>query len=123
MKQYAQIKVPGLKVAVPLPIAAIPMDLVPPDGPAGEPAIELVLEGSDLAVLAKLNGKNFRKILRSIAENGPDNVFVVLQGTLRPPTAKGGPFILEGAGCQCNIKPATSTAANNNVTTPPTAQS
>jgi len=29
---------------------------------------------------------------------------VVLQGVLRPPAAPGGPFVLEGAGFQVNIK-------------------
>ena len=100
----ATIRVPSLKVAVPLPANALPMDLVPAEGPAGEPVIELALEGSALTALAKVNGKNYRKMLRTIAENGPDNVAVVLQGTLRPPVAQGGPFTLEGAGFQVNIK-------------------
>ena len=41
----ATIRVPGLKVAVPLAADVLPRDLVPKDGPAGEPTIELVLEG------------------------------------------------------------------------------
>ena len=48
MAQKATIRVPGLKVAVPLPADALPRDLVPMEGPAGEPVIELVLEGSNL---------------------------------------------------------------------------
>ena len=43
--KHATIRVPGLKVAVPLPVDAIPQDLVPMEGPAGEPVIELVLRG------------------------------------------------------------------------------
>jgi hypothetical protein len=62
VKQHAQIKVPGIKVAVPLPAEMLPKDLVPMEGPAGEPTLELILEGSNLVVLAKLNGKNYRKI-------------------------------------------------------------
>jgi hypothetical protein len=104
VKQHAQIKVPGLKVAVPLPADALPRDLVPMEGPAGEPVIELVLEGSTLTVLAKLNGKNYRKMLKTHAENGSDAVAVVLQGVLRPPADQSGPFVLEGAGFQVNIK-------------------
>ena len=103
MKQ-ATIQVPGLKVAVPLPADAVPRDLVPMEGPAGEPVIELVLEGSPLIALAKLNGKNYRKMLKTIAEQGADNVAVVLQGALRPPATQGGMFVLEGAGFQVNIK-------------------
>ena len=41
----ATIRVPGLKVAVPLAAAALPPGLVPMDGPAGEPVLDLVLEG------------------------------------------------------------------------------
>ncbi len=104
MKQHAQIQVSGLKVAVPLPADALPRDLVPMEGPAGEPAIELVLEGSPLTALAQLNGKNYRKMLKTIAEQGTGNVAVVLQGVLRSPAAQGGAFVLEGAGFQVNIK-------------------
>ena len=102
--QKATIRVPGLKVAVPLAADALPRDLVPMEGPAGEPQIELVLEGGSLTVLAKLNGKNLRRNLKAIAEHGAGNVAVVLQGVLRPPAAEGGPFVLEGAGFQVNVK-------------------
>jgi hypothetical protein len=104
MKQHAQIKVPGLKVAVPLPADALPKDLVPMEGPAGEPTLELVLEGSNLTAIARCNGKNYRKLLKTIAENGSDAVAVVLQGTLRPPADQGGLYLLEGAGFQVNLK-------------------
>ena len=70
MMKHATIRVPGLKVAVSLPADAIPQDLVPMEGPAGEPVIELVLEGGSLTALAKLNGKNYRKLLKTIAEQG-----------------------------------------------------
>ena len=43
-------------------------------------------------------------MLKTIAEQGADNVAVVLQGVLRPPAAQGGTFVLEGAGFQVNIK-------------------
>jgi hypothetical protein len=99
----ASIRVPGLKVAVPLPADALPRDLVPMEGPAGEPTIELVLEGG-LTALAKLNGKNYRKLLKQVAEHGAGNVVVVLQGVLRSPAAAGRPFVLEGAGFQVNVK-------------------
>jgi hypothetical protein len=102
--QKATIRVPGLKVAVPLPADTLPQDLVPMEGPAGEPTIELVLEGSPLTALAQLNGKNYRKMLKTIAEHGAGNVAVVLQGVLRPPADQGGPYLLEGAGFQVNLK-------------------
>jgi hypothetical protein len=64
----------------------------------------LVLEGSPLTALAQLNGKNYRKMLKTIAEHGAGNVAVVLQGVLRPPAAQGGAYVLEGAGFQVNVK-------------------
>jgi hypothetical protein len=100
----ATIRVPGLKVTVPLAADALPRDLVPMDGPAGEPILELVLDGTSLTARAKLNGKNYRKLLKQIAEVGAANVSVVLQGTLRPPTAPDGPFVLDSAGFQANVK-------------------
>jgi hypothetical protein len=104
MTTKATIQVPGLKVTVPLAPDALPRDLVPMEGPAGEPTLELVLSGSPLTARARLNGKNYRKLLKQVAEHGAGNVVVVLQGVLRPPAAPGGPFVLEGAGFQVNIK-------------------
>jgi hypothetical protein len=100
----ATIQVPGLKVTVPLAAAALPRDLVPMDGPAGEPVLDLVLEGGSLTVRAKINGKNYRKLLKQVDEHGADNVAVALQGVLRPPPAPGDPFVLEGAGFQAVVK-------------------
>ncbi len=100
----ATIQVPALKVTVPLAADALPRDLVPMDGPAGEPVLDLVLVGGSLTVRAKLNGKNYRKLLKQIAEHGADNVAVALQGVLRPPVSPGGPFVLEGAGFQAVVK-------------------
>ena len=103
MTTKATIHVPGLKVTVPLAADALPRDLVPMEGPAGEPTLELVLDGGPLTARARLNGKNYRKMLKQIAEHGAGNVVVVLQGVLRPPAAPGGSFVLEGAGFQVNI--------------------
>jgi hypothetical protein len=100
----ATIQVPSLKVTVPLAAAELPRDLVPMEGPAGEPILDLVLEGGSLTVRAKLNGKNFRKLIKQVDEHGADNVAVALQGVLRPPAASGGPFVLEGAGFQAVVK-------------------
>ncbi len=100
----ATIPVRGLKVAVPLAAGELPQNLVPMEGPAGDPTIELVLDGGSLTVLAKINGKNYRKMLKQILEHGAANVAIVLQGVLRPPPAPGEPFVLEGAGFQVNVK-------------------
>jgi hypothetical protein len=104
VRTTATIHVPGLKVAVPLAADALPRDLVPMEGPAGEPTRELLLDGSSLTARAKLNGKNYRKLLKQIDEQGAADVAVVLQGVLRPPADPGGPFVLEGAGFQVNLK-------------------
>jgi len=100
----ATIRVPGLKVAVPLAADALPRDLVPPDGPAGEPTLDLVLEGGALTARARLNGKNYRKLLKRIADEGAENVAIVLQGVLRPPATAGEPFLLTDAGFQATAK-------------------
>jgi hypothetical protein len=100
----ATIAVPGLKVAVSLSGDALPRDLVPPEGPPGEPVIDLVLGDGLLTARARINGKNYRKMLKQIAEVGAANVVVVLQGLLRPPTAPGEPFVMEGAGFQVTVK-------------------
>ena len=100
----ATIRVPGWKVTVPLSAEALPRDLVPMDGPAGEPTLDLVLEGTPLTARAKLNGKNYRKLLKQVAEVGAGNMSIVLQGTLRPPASAGGPYVLDSAGFQANVK-------------------
>jgi hypothetical protein len=104
VKTTATIQVPALKVTVPLAASALPRDLVPMDGPAGEPTIDLVLEGGALTARAKINGKNYRKLLKQVAEHGADNMAVVLQGTLRAPAGPGEPFVLEGAGFAAAVK-------------------
>lgn len=104
MAKTARIQVPSLKVTVPLAAAALPGDLVPRDGPAGEPVLDLVLEGGSLTVRARLNGKNYRKLLKQVEEHGAENLALALQGVLRPPASAGGPFVLEGAGFQAVVK-------------------
>ena len=100
----ATIHVPALKIAVPLTADTLPRDLVPPEGPAGEPTIDVVLEGGSFTARAKLNGKTLRKSLKVIAEHGAAGVAVVLQGVLRPPATPGGPFVLDEAGLQVVVK-------------------
>jgi hypothetical protein len=100
----ATLKVPGLKVAVPLPADALPRDIVPADGPPGDPTLDLVLEGTALAARARLNGRNYRRMLKQVDEQGAANVAVFLQGVLRPPADPGGPYVLEGAGFQVTVK-------------------
>ena len=81
----AIIRIRTLKLTIPLDAAALPGDLVPMEGPAGEPVLDLVLEGGSLTLRARLNGKNYRKLLKQVAEYGADRVAVALQGVLRPP--------------------------------------
>ncbi len=100
------IKLKGVKVNTLLPPAALPADLVPPEPqPAGNPVIELEIEGTPLVMRVVLNGKSVRRALKTIAEHGPDNVNVLLQGNLRPAAAPGGPYELDAAGL--NVTPKT----------------
>lgn len=103
MSKTATIRVPGFKVAVPLQADSLPRDLVPPEGPPGEPTIDLVLEGG-LTARAKVNGRNYRRMMKQVDEQGAANVSVVLQGVLRAPAAPGQPFALADAGFQVNVR-------------------
>ena len=97
------IKLKGVKVNTLLP----PADLVPPEPqPAGSPVIELEIEGTPLVLRAVLNGKSVRRALKTIAEHGPDNVNVLLQGNLRPAAEPGGPYELDAAGLNVTPKAA-----------------
>jgi hypothetical protein len=100
----ATIRVPGLKVAVPLSAERLPRDLVPPDAPPGEPTLVVALEGTGLVGRPRNNGRNYRRMLKQIDEQGAANVAVVLQGLLKPAAEPGGPFVLEGAGFQVTVK-------------------
>jgi hypothetical protein len=92
------LSVKGIKITTLIPPDALPADMVGPEGqPAGEPVIDLALEGSSLVVRAKLNGKSVRRVLKTIAELGPGGVNVLLQGTMKPGAA-GGPYTLDSAG-------------------------
>ncbi|MBV8382893.1 MAG: hypothetical protein JOZ63_09810 [Planctomycetaceae bacterium] len=95
-QQHATIRLKGLKVATPIAADEVPLDLVPPDGPAGNPAITLELEGVGPVCTAVLNGKSYRRMLKALAERGPEGVTILLQGTLKP--GPGGLPVLEGAG-------------------------
>ena len=72
---------------------------------AGNPAVEIEIDGTALVMRAVLNGKSVRRAIKTIAELGPDNVNVLLQGNLRPPAATGGPYELDAAGL--NVTPKT----------------
>ena len=94
--QHATIRLRGLKVATPVAAELVPRDLVPPDGPAGGLPVTLELEGFGPVCTAQLNGKSYRRMLKALAEKGPEGVTILLQGTLKP--GPGGLPILEGAG-------------------------
>jgi hypothetical protein len=103
MTKTAAVRLASLKVTVPLKPEQLPRDLVPPDGPPGEPLLDLVLEGG-LTVRARLNGRNYRRMLKQVDDSGAENVAVILQGTLKPPAEPGGPHVLVDAGFQVNVK-------------------
>jgi hypothetical protein len=98
-RQYAKLQVRGLKVNTVLGPDALPPDLVPPEPlPAGDPVLDLELEGGGLVVRARLNGKSVRRALKQIAELGAGNVIVTVQGNIKTPPAAGEPFVLDAAG-------------------------
>jgi hypothetical protein len=98
-RQSAKLVVKGVKITVVVPPAALPADLVPPEPlPAGDPVLDLELEGGSFTVRARFNGKSYRRALKQIAEHGPDGSTAVIQGSLRPPAAPGDPFVLDSAG-------------------------
>lgn len=104
-----RIKLKGVKVNTLLPPAALQADLVPPEPqPAGNPVVELEIEGTPLVLRAVLNGKSVRRAIKTIAEHGPDNVNVLLQGNLRPAAEPGGPYELDAAGLNVTPKAAKS---------------
>ena len=67
-----RIKLKGVKVNTLLPPAALPADLVPPEPqPAGNPAVELEIEGTPLVMRAVLNGKSVRRASRPSPSSAP----------------------------------------------------
>lgn len=106
MPRTATIPVPGLKVALVLRPEQLPRDLVPAEGPPGEPTLMLAL-GEKTFVRARLNGRNYRRMMRQVAEAPSDaRVSIVLGGTLLAPAAPGAAMTLRDAGFQVAVKPA-----------------
>jgi hypothetical protein len=72
-RQHARLPVRALKINTLISPDALPPDLVPPEpAPAGDPVLDLALEGSPLVVRAKLNGKSYRRAL-ALGSNGTGN--------------------------------------------------
>jgi hypothetical protein len=95
--------VKGLKVTTILSPTLFTPDIIPPEPqPAGELIIELDV-GGKLKVSAILNGKGVRKALKLIAEHGPDNVVILIQGNIIPGDVPGS-FVLDCPGLTCQPK-------------------
>ena len=95
------IAVKKIKISVPLRAAGLPS--VPLDGPIGDLTLQLALEGSSLSIPARINGKSYRRMIKTVAEKGAENVTVILQGDLVAPPG-GGPVTLDSAGFQVIVK-------------------
>lgn len=94
----ATIRVKSIKFTAVVKPELIPRDLVPMEGPAGELVLNFGLENGPISFLARMNGKNFRKMIKTIdANNG--NVSVVLQGNLQS-LPQSNKYMLESAGFQ-----------------------
>jgi hypothetical protein len=94
----ANIQVRKIKLTAVVKPEEIPRDVIPMEGPAGELTLHLGLEESPICLMAKLNGKNYRKMLKTIDANH-GNVSIVLQGNMEP-ILRGGKIFLESAGFQ-----------------------
>jgi hypothetical protein len=110
MSASTKIRVKGVKINTLIPAGSL-VGLVPPEPqPAGNPVIDLEIEGSPIVIQATLNGKSVRRALKVVAEHGPDGVNALLQGNLKPATKAGGPLILDTAGLAVTPKVAKSEA-------------
>jgi len=103
------IAVRKIKISVPLKPEGLPG--VPLEGPIGDLTLRLALEGSGLAIGARINGKSYRRMLKTVAEKGADHVAVILQGDLVAPPG-GGPVTLDAAGFQVIVKTPATTAGD-----------
>jgi hypothetical protein len=90
-----------IKVDIRLDPASLPAGL----GAEGKaaPEVEVAL-GPGLIARARLNAKSARKVLKTVAESGPDACVVSLSGTLKPPANMGPPWTLEACGIQAFVK-------------------
>jgi hypothetical protein len=108
-----EIPIPAKKIKLSVPLKPEGLPGVPLEGPIGDLTLRLALEGSGLAIPARINGKSYRRMLKTVAEKGADNVTVILQGDLVAPPG-GGPPRLDSAGFQVIVKapapPASTTA-------------
>jgi hypothetical protein len=106
-----EIPIAVRKIKISVPVRAEGLPGVPLEGPIGDLKLMLTLEGSGLAIPARVNGKSYRRMLKTVAEKGAGNVAVILQGDLVAPPG-GGPVRLDAAGFQVVVKaPATPTTA------------
>ena len=74
------------------------------EGPIGDPALRLTLEGAGFAVPARISGKSYRRVLRTVAKKGAENVTVIFQGELVAPP-DGGPARLTRRGSRLSSVP------------------
>ena len=111
MSATTKIRVKGVKINTLIPVASL-VGLVPPEPqPAGNPVIDLEIEGSPLVIRATLNGKSVRRALKVVADHGPEGVNALLQGNLKPAATAGDPYILDTAGLTVTPKVAKAEAA------------
>ena len=97
MSAFTKIRVKGVKINTLIPATSL-VGLVPPEPqPAGNPVIDIEIEGSPLVIRATLNGKSVRLALKVVAEHGADGVDARCRQSEAAP-AEGGPYILDTAG-------------------------
>jgi hypothetical protein len=105
----AEIPITVRKIKLSVPLQAEGLPAVPLEGPIGDLTLRLALEGSNISIPARINGKSYRKMVKTVAEKGAGNVAVILQGDLVAPPG-GGPVRLDSAGFQVIVKAPATTA-------------
>jgi hypothetical protein len=90
MTTKAIIHVPALKVTVPLAADVLPRDLVPMEGPAGEPTLELVLDGAAQRQELSQDAQADRRARRRQRRGGPARSLAAAGGSEWAVRAGGG---------------------------------
>src|SRR4051794_20511073 len=98
-----EIPIAARKIKLSVPVQAEALPAVPLEGPIGDLTLRLALEGSGLSIPARINGKSYRRVLKTVVEKGAGNVAVILQGDLVAAPG-GGAITLESAGFQVVVK-------------------
>ena len=106
-----EIPIAAKKIKLSVPLRPEDLPAVPLEGPIADLTLRLNLEGSGLSIPARINGKSYRRMLKTVAQHGAGNVAVVLQGEMVADPG-GGAVRLDAAGFQVVVKAPPAPATN-----------